>query len=83
MTLYKEYNDFELLYLTCSEDEEAYDILYNKYKPIVEIKAKKYLRYGQGKGLDINDLIQEGMIGFSEAIRDFKTQKDVKFSTFL
>lgn len=82
MTLYDEYNDFELLYLTCAESEEAYDILYSKYKPIVEIKAKKYLRYAQGKGLDLNDLIQEGMIGLSEAIRDFKTRKDVKFSTF-
>jgi len=82
MNVYQEYNDFELLYLTCSEDEEAYDILYNKYKPIVEIKAKKYLRFAQGKGLDMNDLMQEGMIGLSEAIRDFKIQKNVKFSTF-
>jgi RNA polymerase sporulation-specific sigma factor len=82
MVLYEEYNDFELLYLTCSENEEAYDILYNKYKPLVEIKARKYLKYGKSRGLDLNDLIQEGMIGLSEAIRDFKTQKDVKFSTF-
>lgn len=82
MTSYEDYNDFELLYLTCSENEEAYDILYNKYKPMVEIKAKKYLRYAQSRGLDLNDLIQEGMIGLSEAIRDFKTQKKVKFSTF-
>jgi RNA polymerase sporulation-specific sigma factor len=82
MVLYEEYNDFELLYLTCSENEEAYDILYNKYKPLVEIKARKYLKYGKSRGLDLKDLIQEGMIGLSEAIRDFKTQKDVKFSTF-
>lgn len=82
MASYEEFNDFELLYLTCSENEEAYDILYNKYKPVVEIKAKKALYMVQGKGLDLNDLIQEGMIGFSEAIRDYKMQKDVKFSTF-
>jgi RNA polymerase sporulation-specific sigma factor len=82
MTGYDQYNDFELLDLTCAENEEAYDVLYNKYKSVVEIKAKKYLRYVKNKGLDLNDLIQEGMIGLSEAIRDFKTQKDVKFSTF-
>lgn len=82
MALSDEYNDFELLYLTCGESEEAYDILYSKYKPIVEIKAKKCLRFIKGRGLDLNDLIQEGMIGLSEAIRDFKTQKEVKFSTF-
>lgn len=79
---YKDYNDFELLYLVCEQNEEAYEILYNKYKPIVELKAKKYLKYAATKGLDYNDLIQEGMIGLSEAINDFKVQKDVKFSTF-
>lgn len=82
MISYEDLNDFELLYLTCAESEEAYDILYNKYKPIVEIKAKKRIRYVMSKGLDLNDLIQEGMIGLSEAIRDFKVKKDVKFSTF-
>ncbi|MDD4644108.1 MAG: sigma-70 family RNA polymerase sigma factor, partial [Bacilli bacterium] len=82
MVSYEELNDFELLYLTCAENEEAYDMLYSKYKPIVEIKAKKRIHYVKGKGLDLNDLIQEGMIGLSEAIRDFKVQKDVKFSTF-
>lgn len=82
MTSYEDYNDYELLYLTCSDIEEAYDILYSKYKPLVEMKAKKYLNYGKSRGLDLNDLIQEGMIGLSEAIRDFKTKKNVKFSTF-
>lgn len=82
MAIYQEYNDFELLYLTCEENEEAYNVLYDKYKPIVEIKAKKYLNYAKSKGLELSDLLQEGMIGLSEAIRDFKTQKDVKFSTF-
>lgn len=82
VVLYEEYNDFELLYLTCCENEEAYNVLYSKYKPLVEIKARKYLNYVRSRGLDLNDLIQEGMIGLSEAIRDFKTQKEVKFSTF-
>lgn len=82
MKPYNEYNDFELLYLTCEENEEAYDILYKKYRPIVEIKAKKNLVYVKSRGLEFNDLVQEGMIGLSEAIRDFKTQKEVKFSTF-
>lgn len=82
MVEYKKYNDFELLYLICEQSEEANEILYKKYKPIAELKAKKYLKYAQNLGLDYNDLIQEGMIGLSEAIRDFKVKKDVKFSTF-
>lgn len=82
MTKYKDCNDFELLYLVCEQNDEAYEILYEKYKPIIEIKVKKYLKYASSKGLDYNDLVQEGMVGFSEAIKDFKVQKDVKFSTF-
>ncbi len=79
---YKEYNDFELLYLICEHNEEAYEILYKKYKFVVEMKARKYFKYTHSKGLEYNDLEQEGMIGLSEAIRDFKIKKDVKFSTF-
>ena len=35
-----------------------------------------------GKGLDYNDLVQEGMIGLSEAIRDYRDDRNAKFSTF-
>lgn len=82
MLKYKEYNDFELLDLISEQHEQAYDILYNKYYPIIKTKASKYLKYGRKKGLDHNDLIQEGNIGFNEAIRDFKSRKGVKFITF-
>ncbi|NLD79324.1 MAG: sigma-70 family RNA polymerase sigma factor [Mollicutes bacterium] len=82
MKSYKEYNDSELLYLICEKNEDAYDVLYKKYLPIVEIKAKKYINFGKTKGLDINDLVQEGMIGLNEAIKDFKENKNIKFSTF-
>ncbi len=82
MVEYKNYNDFELLYLICEQNEAAHEILYNKYKTIVEFKAKKSIKYASRMGLDYNDLVQEGMIGLSEAIRDFKLEKDVKFSTF-
>ncbi|MFA5602539.1 MAG: sigma-70 family RNA polymerase sigma factor [Bacilli bacterium] len=79
---YKSYNDFELLYLIRENNEDAVNILYSKYYPVVELKAKQYLNSSVSKGLDLNDLIQEGMIGLSQAIKDFKDKKDVKFSTF-
>lgn len=82
MLKYKDYNDFELLDLISEQHEQAYDILYNKYYPIIKIKASKYLKYGRKKGLEQGDLIQEGTIGFNEAIRDFNNNKGVKFITF-
>ena len=80
----KEYrdNDYELLYLISENNEDAKELFYKKYKPIIELKAKKFTKYVESKGYDYNDLIQEGMIGLSKAIKDFSEQKDVKFTTF-
>lgn len=80
----KEYknNDYELLYLISENNEEAKELFYNKYKPIIEMKAKKLSRVAQSKGYDYNDLVQEGMIGLTNAINSFSDQKDVQFTTF-
>lgn len=80
--MFKEYNDYELVYLIGENNEEALNVLYEKYKVIINIKIKKYIRYAKKFGLEYNDLFQEGMIGLSEAINDFKLKKDVQFSTF-
>lgn len=80
--MYKEHNDYELLYLVSENNEDAKDIFFEKYKPIVELKAKKLYPIVKNKGYELNDLIQEGMIGLSQAINDFKEQKNVQFSTF-
>ncbi|MGI6329474.1 MAG: sigma-70 family RNA polymerase sigma factor [Bacilli bacterium] len=82
MMNYKDYNDYELLYLIQDNNERATELLYEKYRFIVELKAKKKVRYAKGKGLDYNDLVQEGMIGLSEAIRDYRDDRNAKFSTF-
>ncbi|MBP3634883.1 MAG: sigma-70 family RNA polymerase sigma factor [Bacilli bacterium] len=80
--MYSNENDYELLYLVAEENEAAKDIFYEKYRPLVEMKAAKYFNYVKNKGYELNDLLQEGMIGLSQAIKDFKEQKNVKFVTF-
>lgn len=79
----KEYeDDFELLYLISENSEEANEKIYKKYEPVIDYYAKKYSRLVEGKGIDYNDLYQEGLIGLDSAIRNYKDQKDIKFSTF-
>lgn len=82
----KEYNgydnDEELLYLISDNNEETQSIICKKYKPVISFYANKYSVYIEGKGLDYNDLYQEGLIGLINAIESFKEQKDIKFSTF-
>lgn len=80
--MYKSYEDNELLYLISESNEEALNIIYEKYKNIVSMKIKKYLKYANKLGLEYSDLYQEGMVGLSEAIEGFKTSKETKFSTF-
>lgn len=78
-----EYNcDGELLYLVSENNEEANKMIFDKYAPVINYYAKKYSVYVEGKGIDYNDLYQEGMIGLNSAINDYKHQKDIKFSTF-
>ena len=80
--MYNDQNDYELLYLVSENNEDAKELFYKKYKPIIEMKASKYKKYAESKGYDFNDLVQEGMIGLSQAINDFSEQKDVQFNTF-
>ena len=68
--------------LVSENNEDAKELFYNKYKPIIEMKAKKLSKIAQSKGYDYNDLVQEGMIGLTNAINSFSDQKDVQFSTF-
>ena len=80
---YKGYdNDEELLYLISDNNEEIQSVICKKYKPVISFYANKYSSYVEGKGLDYNDLYQEGLIGLLNAIDGFKEQKDIKFSTF-
>jgi len=75
-------NDYELLYMVSDNNEEANEAIYKKYESVISYYAKKYLPLVEGKGIDYNDLYQEGLIGLDSAIRNYKEQKDIKFSTF-
>ncbi len=79
---YKTLNDFELIYYAKENNEDANDLLYEKYKPLIISMASKMFRYANRCGIDINDLIQEGMLGFSYAINSFNEEKNVTFYTY-
>lgn len=74
-------NDYELL-MGVSEDEEYTSALFKKYQPLIVGMAKRIYYSNQNLGFDLNDLIQEGMIGFSVAINTFNNQKNTMFYTY-
>ena len=77
-----EYNDYELVSLAQEGNEEAIDIIYKKYKPIIVKKSKNAILYASHHGIDINDIMQEGYIGLDEAIKNFSQDDSATFYTF-
>lgn len=78
---YKEFNDYELLDQIHCCNEDANEILLYKYRPLIVNLAQKNIKYCKG-GVDLNDLIQEGLLGLNEAINSFRNEKDANFGTF-
>lgn len=79
---YRDYNDNELLFYISENNEDANEIIYKKYEPLIASMAKKFIKSCENVGLELNDFIQEGMLGLSNAIKEFDDSKDVTFFTF-
>ena len=67
----------ELLQLA-KNSETAVEELLNLYKPLVSKIARQYFLVGG----EIDDLIQEGMIGLFRAIQTYDDTKNASFKTF-
>lgn len=79
---YQEYNDNELLAYIAEQNEDATQIMYQKYEPLIEKIARQLYHYTQNSGLEISDLVQEGMLGLNSAIENFRESKDTLFYTY-
>lgn len=79
--LYDNINDYDLLDKV-SDNEMATERLFEKYKPLINKIASKAYYKNKKSGLELNDLIQEGMIGFSVALNTYSDNKDASFFTF-
>lgn len=79
---YKEYNDYELLHYIAENNEEANSIMFQKYEPFIHSTAKKMMKYTHNSGLELNDLIQEGMLALSDAIHNFSEHHETIFYTY-
>ncbi|MBS1704487.1 MAG: RNA polymerase sporulation sigma factor SigH [Armatimonadetes bacterium] len=59
-------------------EPEASEYLVNRYRGLVESKARSYFLHGADK----DDVIQEGMIGLCKAIRDYRQDRSTRFRPF-
>lgn len=80
----KEYKitDSELIQKINDNNEDAKDYLYQKYSLLIHKEVNRIKKLGIQKGIEYNDLLQEAMLAFSEAINKYDDETNVKFITF-
>ena len=79
---YKDINDNELIYMCCENNEEAENIIIDKYKNCINQCIKSLMKEYYIVGMEQSDLYQEGLIGLMHAIKSFDEEKDVTFYTY-
>lgn len=77
------YNDDQLIDLISENIEEARDVLYEKYKYIVDIIINKYHNSAYYLSVDMNDLKQEALVGFSDALASYNPDSSSSLPTFI
>lgn len=85
MNNYKDLNDYELIYMISENNEDATNLLFSKYKPIVLKLANEYYRKSKGIGqcgLELEDFIQEGYCALYNAIHKYSSAKNTIFYTY-
>lgn len=78
-----EFSDEEVLNLALADNEDAKNIIYEKFKYIVDIMLKKYNNAAFKVGIDIHELEQEAYYAFSDALISFREDKNAKIATFI
>ena len=76
-------NDSELLMLYREDDEDAKNMLFYKYKFIIDILLKKYQHWLSALKIDYQELYSECTVGFSDALYSFQEDKDSSLPTFI
>ena len=75
---YSDSSDEELILRLREGEGDITDYICDKYKRMVRAKAKSMFLLGG----DVDDLIQEGMVGLFKAVRDYDSGRDASFATF-
>ncbi len=78
-----DYSDEEVYSLFLEHNEDAKDIIYNKYKYIVDVLLHEYHNVAFKLGIDLKEFEQEAYYAFSDALINFRDDKNVKLETFI
>ena len=83
MKNYKDLNDYEVMYMIGEKSDDATNLLFEKYKPVIEKYAKEYYNYGKNLGLEYQDFVQEGYLGLYKATQNYTDNRNSIFYTYV
>ena len=78
-----EYSDEQLIELVHENNDEAKSILFDRYKDKIDFLIKKYTIVAKTLGIEIKDLNQEALVGFTDAILNYIPEKEASLSTYI
>ena len=81
--MYRDLNDYEILYLVKENDEINYEIIYEKYTPLIYKLACKYKKICLKFGYELDDIMQVGYIALFKAVEYYRHEDESLFYTFL
>lgn len=70
--MYRDLNDYEILYLIKEQDDDDYGIMYEKYKPLIYKVANKYQKLCKSFGYEFEDLMQVGYLALYKALASYR-----------
>lgn len=80
---YTDVDDGQLINMLHEASEDAKDLLFEKYKYIIDIEMKKYSRMARTLGYDLNDLYQDALVGFSDALVSYRDDRHAALPSFI
>ena len=78
-----EYNDMELTELVKENNEDAKDLIYDKYNYIIDIILAKYKKTFYVLGIDLKEARQEALLAFTDALIKYSSDKSTSLATFI
>ena len=80
--MYRDLNDYEILYMVNDTKEYNFDILVHKYQPLIYKVVKEYTKLFKKFGYELEDLMQIGYITLYKASRLYDVYNHSMFYTY-
>lgn len=80
---YKQYNDYELVYMVRENDDYSRSLLYDKYLPLLKKISYEFYSVYKRYGYDYDDFLQEAMLAFERAIIKYDDKQETLLYTFV